>query len=142
MDFVRQLRILKYLVICLSCFLIADKADDLLYHEVAAAKPAESRITPSDGGRIDNETYSFSFTVPEAQCRIPRQTSISYTLRTFAQAKRPNHVNTARHGFTMAKSGKSMNPYTTSLFFVSILNFPSGLTEPSHRLISLGKLII
>lgn len=142
MDFVRQFRILKYLIICLSCCFMADKADDLLYHEaeylpsgssVSEVLPVENRFNDAD---------NYSFTAPETQCRIPRQTSISNTLRTFAQAKRPNHLNSTRHGFTMTKPGKSMNPYTTSLFLVSILNFPSGLSERTHRLISLGKLII
>ncbi len=139
MDFVRQFRILKYLVICLACFSVADKADDLLSHQEENPVTV-SRVTP-----VENYTDSgdfHSFTTPEAQCRIPRQTSISNTFRTFAQAKRLNHLNSARHGFIMEKPGKSMNQYTTSLFSVSILNFPSGLSETTHRLISLGKLII
>ncbi len=138
MDCVRKFWILKYLAICLAC-LLADKADDLLCHDTNVIM-AESCIQLADSDCIDNSTYSFSS--PDIPCRVPRQTNIANTVRTFTQAKRPNHPNMARHGFTLAKSGKSIKHCTKSLFSLSILNFPSGLTQTNHRLISLGRLII
>ncbi len=148
MDFVRKFSVLKYIVICLTCLSVAEKADDLLCPD---ANEPECRAIYDAGGavwefqdsaRSHFDADRYSFTLPDAQCPVPRQTNIANTSRTSAQAKRPNLQNIARHGFILAKPGKSMNQYTTSLFFVSILNFPSGLTEANHRLISLGKLII
>ncbi len=143
MDFVRKFSVLKYIVICLTCLSVAEKADDLLCPDVNVPEYQTTyHICGTDSDRNHFDVSHYSFTSPDAQCPVPRQSNIANTSRTLVQAKRPNLQNMARHGFILAKSGKSMNKYTTSLFFVSILNFPSGLTGSSHHLISLGKLII
>lgn len=80
--------------------------------------------------------------LPQNECRIPRQTNIVNNLRNYSQAKRNNGISSIRTGFATTKSGKLMNPHATSLYFDSIRLFPSGLTETTHHLISLGKLII
>ncbi len=111
--------------------ILVDKADVL---------PSASES--SDFATVLIEAENFAFSMPEPSGQLPRQTNFTSSLRTFAQAGRQNQPHQNRHGFTMTKSGKSMNVYTTSLFFQSILNFPSGLNESSHHLISLRKLII
>ncbi len=128
MRFERIIRILKYLLVCLV-FSVIDRADDSILSHI------ENRTS-----YLSTENYSFS--TPEPQCRLPRQTNFSNVLRTSGQSLRTNQTNSSRNGFILAKSGKSMNPYTTSLFFVSLIRFPSGLTETHHHLISLGKLTI
>ncbi len=128
MRFERIIRILKYILLCLA-FIAIDKADD-------------SAISHTANASYDFSAENYSFSTPEPQCRLPRQTNFSNLLRASGQSVRSNHTNNCRNGFVLAKSGKSMNPYTTSLFFVSLIRFPSGLTEANHRLISLGKLII
>ncbi len=130
--------LMKYMIICLA-FICFDKADDSssalrLEDEISS----EFTIPAQDYFQTEN----FSFSVPETQCRVPRQSNFINTFRTFSQAQRTNSVNQSRNGFTLVKAGKSMNEYTTSLFFKSIINFPSGLNESSHHLIGLGKLII
>ncbi len=132
--------ILKYLVICLAV-IFAQKADDLLfsdYNITINGRTSEIKTTETNLIMMD---YS-SFSAPEAQCRIPRQTNFTNSFRTPVQAHRHNTGNTSRNGFTLTKSGKSMNVYTTSLFLISIINFPSGMKEANHHLIGLRKLII
>lgn len=124
--------ILAGLIICLSC-LLNDKADDILISQ-DYGQEIESHF-------IDQETRD-TFSAPETQCRVPRQSNVINSTRTLTQTQRNNTTNISRHGFTLSKSGKSMNQYTTSLFFVPINRFPSGLAESSHHLIYLGKLII
>ncbi len=132
--------VMKLLFVCLV-MLTAGKADDLLHCDArtsAAEIISEIRNTETNLIRTENSAFS----IPETQCRIPRQTNFTGTARTLVQAGRHNISSQGRNGFTMTKSGKSMNEYSTSLFFISILNFPSGLNESSHHLIRLRKLII
>ena len=107
-----------------------DKAEVSLYSDVK--DPIEAFFNDSDS-RTDHQFRHdcFSFSAPETQCT-----------RTVSQAKRNGSSDFSGHGFTLSKSGKSMNQYTTSLFFVSINRFPSGLAETGHHMIHLGKLII
>ncbi len=129
------------LIVCLalSCF---DKADYLPYADSDDSLCSIlSEITTTDTNLIEAENLTFS--VPETVCRVPRQTNFSNSLRTISQVQRQNSsTNHARNGFILTKSGKSMNEYTTSLFLISILNFPSGMNETNHHLIGLRKLII
>lgn len=130
--------ILASLIICLSCML-TDKADGTSFSD---SYGHNSEIF-SDSDPVHHiQEDEFSFSTPETQCRVPRQTNVVNTTRTASQAKRTGSTTFVGHGFTLSKSGKSMNPYTTSLFFASIIKFPSGLAESSHHLINLGKLII
>lgn len=125
-----KISILASLIICLS-FMLNDKAD------------ATSFIDLDNSSEVvlgNHDNYSFS--VPETQCRVPRQSNVINPPRTVSQTKRNNSFHGFRHGFSISKSGKSMNSYTTSLFFVSLYRFPSGLAETSHHLIYLGKLLI
>ncbi len=132
--------ILRLVIVCLAV-LFAQRADDLLSQDhMDALKVSESEIKNPETNLVKTENSSFS--MPETRCRVPRQTNIAIPLRTFGQAHRHNISNHSRHGFTLTKSGKSMNEYTTSLFFRSLIDFPSGLAETNHHLISLGKLII
>lgn len=102
-------------------------------------------IETSISGRLTDSVIpsgNAAFAVPQTECRVPRQSNAINCTRTITQTVRTNGISSSRGGFTMTKSGKLMNPHTTSLFFESINLFPSGLTESSHHLISLGKLII
>ncbi len=141
MELFRKYRILKLIVVCLAC-ISANKADDLLDKNIS--RDFDNGIISTVSGDENNiiKTGYSSFSMPETQCRIPRQSNFSISLRTFGQAQRNNSTNSSRNGFTLMKSGKSMNEYSTSLFHTSILNFPSGMSESTHHLISLGKLII
>ncbi len=134
--------ILKLLIVCLA-LISAQKADDFLYPSDRDGFPSiqnDSEIRKPETGLIRTENSVFS--MPESQCRIPRQTNFTNSLRTSGHAQRQNNAGQLRTGYTLVKSGKSMNEYTTSLFFRSILDFPSGMNESNHHLISLRKLII
>ncbi len=134
----RIISVLKYMIVCLA-FIYMDKADE--FHSAAFIEDAdksEFTVPAEKHFHADN----FAFSAPETQCRVPRQTSVTNTVRTITQASRNHSTTNSRNGFTLIKAGKSMNDYTTSLFFISKLNFPSGMDEADHHLISLGKLII
>ncbi len=136
----RVIGFIKYAVICLA-FVFVNKADDIFVCESGhAAYEILSEIRKHESDLIKTENSKFS--APENQCRVPRQSNFTTSLRTAAQAHRNSQTNHSRNGFTLTKSGKSMNGYTTSLFIISILNFPSGMNETSHHLIGLRKLII
>ncbi len=132
------INVLKFLVLSLVFVLISRTEADSVQSNVSTDCGKEIRIPDEDVVRTGHS----SFSMPEPQCRIPRQSNLANTLRVHSQAQRQNHTPQSRHGFTMTKSGKSMNEYSTSLFFISILDFPSGLNESSHHLIRLRKLII
>ncbi len=140
MKFEGKFWVLKYVIVCLA-FLYADKADDFLFH-ASEHSPEETvqEIIRTESVRTTAENFAFS--MPEAQCRVPRQTNIANSLRTFAQAHRNGGINHSRSGFTLTKSGRSMNENTISSFIISIKNFPSGMAESSHHLIGLRKIII
>lgn len=132
--------ILGLVLFCISIFLIGKADLSLCYPE--RNNPIEILETTDSEHDMQFISDNFSFSSPENECRVPRQTNVANTSRTSVQAKRNNQVNCPRNGFTLSKSGKSMNSYTTLLFFNSINRFPSGLAETSHHLINLGKLII
>ena len=128
----------KFIISLFFACLMAVASDD---------KVSEIRndIETSISGRLTDSVIpsgNAAFAVPQTECRIPRQSNAINCTRTITQTVRTNGISSSRGGFTMTKSGKMMNPHTTSLFFESINLFPSGLTESSHHLISLGKLII
>lgn len=136
-----KISILASLLICLS-FLLDDNAD---VSSSSFVNDDHIVVNLTDSDSCDANHYqngNFSFSASETQCRIPRQSNVINPTRTLSQGNRNHPVNHSRHGFTLSKSGKSMNQYTTSLFFVPINRFPSGLAESSHHLIYLGKLII
>ncbi len=130
--------LVRILFVCLAVLLFS-KTDEL-YSSIRIEDEVSSEILIPTDEYFQTENYSFS--APETQCRVPRNSNFSISLRTFAKAHRSNPSSQSRNGFTMVKSGKSTNEYTTSLFLISIFNFPSGLNESTHHLISLGKLII
>ena len=134
-----KISILLCLIVSLS-FMLGDKAD--VFSSDCSECSSEDLLYVDSSDDSGIRTGHFSFSTPETQCRVPRQSGVSNHTRTLSQAKRHNPTNLSRNGFTLSKSGKSMNSYTTSLFFTTLYKFPSGLAETSHHLIYLGKLII
>lgn len=139
MHFLKRNIIISVLFICLIG--IFCKTDD--YTDKASVDYQLSEIAEAANNAYNALLSSEAIlSSPQNECRIPRQTNIVYSLRNYSQAKRNNGVTSFRTGFATTKPGKLMNPYATSLYFDSIRLFPSGLTEATHHLISLGKLII
>lgn len=127
-------RLIKFIVICLASICLADDSlCDKAYDNGYQIKAPLS---------FSLERTDCSFSVSDLQCCIPRNTSYSPSIRISFQTQRQNTTNYTRNGYTLIKAGKSMNEYSTSLFRKSIVSFPSGINESSHRLIVLGKLII
>ena len=77
---------------------------------------------------------------PEYCLDLPRTSSIAERTQTSVQIRRPAGGNSQKQ--TFLKSGKLINRTTTQTFRNHIEKFPSGFTETTHRLISLGKLVI
>lgn len=120
----------------ISLMSIAHKTDSLSDNSISA------ETCPSCIYSDLASSHDFELSSTETLYSVPRNSNFSNTTRTVAQAKR-NTGNIGIHqGFTLAKNGKSLNKYTITLFFYSLLKFPSGLNEPSNHLISLRKLII
>lgn len=135
----RITEIVKYLVVCLA-FAVANKAADYCVVHDSDSHESASEIRLPETNLTKTEYSSFS--MPENQCRIPRQSNFISSVRTCTQAHRNNHSNHSRQGFTLTKSGKSTNEYTTKLFLTSLMDFPSGMNESNHHLIGLRKLLI
>ncbi len=131
-------RMIKFMCVCLASVLLC-MANESVHDEIRGDGPSAGIRTSVS---YSSDYADFSFTSSAVQCNAPRNTTSTNSLRTSYQTHRHNTGKSARTGFTMIKSGKSMNEYSTSLFYKSIVNFPSGMNENNHRLISLGKLII
>ncbi len=116
-------RLIRYIVICLAAICLC-MADDI------------------ERGNVYVPYADCSFSASDLQCGVPRNSTYTNTLGPSLQVQRQNTGNSGRTGFTIMKTGKSMNEYSTSLFHKSIIRFPSGMNETSRRLIGLGKLII
>ncbi len=140
MSYMRIIGTLKYLIICLVLIMI-DKSGDSSFvqlHDGFNNESSEIRNTGNNFLSAENPTFS----MPENECRIPRQSNFSTSLRTFSQAQRNMQSSHSRHGFTLIKTGKSLNVNTIFVYLNAIINFPSGMNEANHHLISLRKLII
>ncbi len=131
-------KFLRLVVICLA-FVCIDKAAGSLSPDSDSHSAVSETLNTASHQFHPN---SFAFSTAETQCRVPRNSNFANSLRPFAKTLRQNSTSQTRNGFALIKSGKSMNDYSTSLFIVSMLNFPSGMNESTHHLISLGKLII
>ncbi len=136
MGFKRSIGIIEYVLVCLA-FVFMSKAGISMSYD---SEEITGEIRNHESNLIRNEISAIS--VPETQCRIPRQSNFSISLRSFSLSGRNSTNIHSRTGFAMMKAGKSMNESTTNLFLTEILNFPSGLNESNHHLISLRKLLI
>lgn len=71
---------------------------------------------------------------------VPRPSTLSGPSRVQSSGKRNLQFN--RFCPVLLKGGKSVQPNITSIYNSDFFKFPSGLSENTHHLISLGKLII
>lgn len=82
----------------------------------------------------------FSICPTENEFSVPRPTNLSNIPRSHTFAKRTaTRINSA---FCLLKDGKFLNKRSTTQYKFNLNRFPSGLTESTHHLISLGKLVI
>ncbi len=131
-------RLIKIMVICLAAVILC-RANDSVREKLHDEESVSGILTSSSSF---SGCTGFSFTAHALQCAVPQNSVSANSLRTSYQSQRQNTHKTTRTGFTMIKAGKSMNESSTLLFLKSIVNYPSGMSEDTHRLISLGKLII
>ncbi len=131
-------RLTWIMIVCFASVVLC-MAVDFVRGTINDETPAAVIMTSSP---VSFDRVDFSFTAPALQCSVPLNSVSANSLRTSFQTQRQNTTKTSRTGFTIIKAGKSMNEYSTLLFRKSIAKFPSGMNENTHRLISLGKLII
>ncbi len=131
-------RLTWIMIVCLASVVLC-MAADFVRGTINDENPDAGIMSSSS---VSFDRVDFSFTASVLQCAVPLNSFSANSLRTSFQSQRQNTTKTSRTGFTMVKAGKSMNEYSTLLFRKSIVNYPSGMNESSHRLISLGKLII
>ncbi len=129
--------ILAFIMICFV-YLCLHKADNSASGNIPA-KECKSEITTSSEG-FETPAHT-SFSLPEMRCRSSRSSSVRNTSRTVLQTSRQNATSHAKGGFTLKNSGKSLHNHTT-VFFSSLMAFPSGINETHHHLVRLRKFII
>ncbi len=130
--------LIRIMVICLAAVILC-MANDFVREKIHDEVSISGTLTSSSSFVGCTEA---SFTAYALQCGVPQNSISANSLRTSCQTQRQNTNKTTRTGFTMIKAGKSMNESSALLFLKSIVDYPSGINESNHRLISLGKLII
>ena len=124
-------RMLKYLLPFIYVVAFCGNADDSF---------ADVIQDVAEGFVLDAEAGSMSFSADEQEFCVPRPTSIANTQRVQTLSRRTDAGQ--RQGFSFVKAGKVINAGIVFCTQNVYRFFPSGLSEPTHRLISLGKLII
>lgn len=124
-------RILKYLLPLICVVAFCGNADDSFSDVIQDV---------AEGFVLDAQTGSMSFSADEQEFCVPRPTSIANTQRVQTLSRRTDAGQ--RQGFSFVKAGKVINAGIVFCTQNICRFFPSGLSEPTHRLISLGKLII
>ena len=101
----------------------------------------------SDSAETDLNTYTAVFSVsdscissPDQEFCLPRPVSFANTQRVQTGARRTNSIN--RNCIEFAKAGRVMNAGIRYFIQNKSVLVHSSLSEPSHRLLYLGKLII
>ena len=124
-------RMLKYILPLICVVAFCGNADDSFADVVQDI---------AGGFVLDAETGSMAFSADEQEFCVPRPTGIANTQRVQTLSRRADAGQ--RQGFSFVKAGKVINAGTIFCSQNIYRFFPSGLSEPTHRLISLGKLII
>ena len=89
---------------------------------------------------LSEAAVSCDISESEPEPCLPRQITSSVNVVPHSNARRVD--NSHRHGFEVIKSGKVIN--AGARYFVQNISIviSSSLTEPAHRLIRMGKLVI
>lgn len=82
----------------------------------------------------------YSFCSTETEFSLPRPTNFTNIPRSLSVAKRT--LTRGNDSFCLLKDGKLLNKRSTTQYINNLNRFPSGLTESTHHLISLRKLVI
>lgn len=122
---------LKYLLPLVCVVVFCDNADDSFADVVQDV---------TDGFVWETGSCGMTFSADEQEFCVPRPTSIANTQRVQTLSRRTDAGQ--RQGFSFVKAGKVINAGIVFCTQNVYRFFPSGLSEPTHRLISLGKLII
>ena len=124
-------RMLKYLLPLVCVVVFCDNADDSFADVVQDV---------TDGFVWETGSCGMTFSADEQEFCVPRPTSIANTQRVQTLSRRTDAGQ--RQSFSFVKAGKVINAGIVFCTQNVYRFFPSGLSEPTHRLISLGKLII
>ena len=122
---------LKYLLPLVCVVVFCDNADDSFADVVQDV---------TDGFVWETGSCGMAFSADEQEFCIPRPTSIANTQRVQTLSRRADAGQ--RQDFSFVKAGKVINAGIVFCTQNVYRFFPSGLSEPTHRLISLGKLIV
>ncbi len=124
-------RMLKYLfpLVCIIAF--CGSADDC-HSDLSDGGIGDFAVGTDSGGS------SFAAAGSEFCASFPNSLSGARRVNGVSRRGEPGQ----RHGFAFVKAGKVVNVGISVRYQNIPKIFPSGLSEPSHRLISLRKLII
>lgn len=92
------------------------------------------------GMSLSESLYHTNISASDSELCIPRQEQIANSQRIQSTTRRTNHVH--RSNAVFAKSGKVINAGLRYFIQQKSIIIHSTLMEPTHRLLSLGKLII
>ena len=92
------------------------------------------------GMSLSESLYHTNISASDSELCIPRQEQIVNSQRIQSTTRRTNHVH--RNSVVFAKSGKVINAELRYFIQQKSIIIHSTLMEPTHRLLSLGKLII
>ena len=123
--------LLKYLVFIVAAVIFQDNT------ERSVTSVQEKGV--ADMSFIE-EAYHSVISETDSELCLPRQVSFANSFRAQSTVRRTNTAH--RHNFEFAKAGKIVNAgLRYSIQHQSII-IHSSLMQPSHRLLSLGRLII
>ena len=121
---------LKYLLFIIAAVALWNSAD----MEVSSTEEAAADIS------LVKDSYNSFISQQESNFNLPRQTSVSSGPNLQCTARRTS--NLGRSNVEFAKSGKVVNAVLRySIQWIEII-IHASFVEPSHRLLSLGRLII
>ncbi len=123
--------LLKYLVLFIAAAIFQNNTD------ISVTPVQEKGMTEMS---FIEETFHSSISETDSELCLPRQVSFANSYRAQSTVRRTNTVH--RSNFEFAKAGKIINAgLRFSIQYQSII-IHSSLMQPSHRLLSLGRLII
>lgn len=134
-----KLRFLTYVTSVFCLFLMTQEKAGQTCQETSGACPDEISAGTFTGN-FWSRVFIHDLSASGSPCEMTCQTFCPAPLRTGSQTRRTSSGKTT--SLSYVKSGKTYGRDQISVPSLCAGRFPSGLKKPSHRLISLRKLVI
>lgn len=134
-----KLRFLTYVTSIFCLFLMMQEKAGQTCPEPSDARP-DGISAEAKTGNSWSRVFIHDLSASDSPCEITSQTYCPAPLRTGNQTRRTSSGKTT--SLSYVKSGKTYGRDQISVPSLCAGRFPSGLEKPSHKLISLRKLVI